>query len=173
MFLLCLALLFTAAAALPPSGAAGPEDCDCSELLPVLFHAMRFTSCGRTETTQRVVKERKEGRRKERKTERKEDNKKDRKKKLGWATKKMDAQKTKQINNVKMRQAADEVLVKLVEKQQAGGLWGRDTGTGSQPEATPPTATTTHHTLTGSSPGTKLRRCVCVCTYFYTVVFKM
>lgn len=75
------------------------------------------------------------------------------------------------INKVKMSRAADEVVVKLVEKQQAGGLWGRDTGTGSQPEATPPTATTTHHTLTGSSPGTKPRRCAC--TYFYTVVFKM
>lgn len=70
-----------------------------------------------------------------------------------------------------MRQAADEVVVKLVEKQQAGGLWGRDTGTGSQPEATPPTATTTHHTLTGSSPGTKPRRCVCVCVCISTLLY--
>lgn len=53
--------------------------------------------------------------------------------------------KTKQIKNVKMKQAADEVVVKLVEKQQAGGLWGRDTGTGSQVQATPPTTTTTTH----------------------------
>lgn len=61
----------------------------------------------------------------------------------------MDAQKkTKQINNVKLRQAADEVVVELVEKHQAGGLWGRDTGTGGQPEATSPNRY--HHTLTGS-----------------------
>ena len=37
-----------------PIGAAGMEDCENSdsgqELLPVLFHAMRFTSCGGTET---------------------------------------------------------------------------------------------------------------------------
>lgn len=83
-FLLCLAMLFAAVAALPPSGAAGPEDCDCSELLPVLFHAMRFTSCGGTETTQRVVKERKGGT----EEEGEEDSKKRSKNKRGWATKK-------------------------------------------------------------------------------------
>lgn len=53
VFLLCL-VLFIAATALLPSGAAGMEDCESSEsgqeLLPVLFHAMRFTSCGGTET---------------------------------------------------------------------------------------------------------------------------
>lgn len=53
VFLLCLVLLL-AATALLPSGAAGMEDCECSEsgqeLLLVLFHAMRFTSCGGTET---------------------------------------------------------------------------------------------------------------------------
>lgn len=52
-FLLCL-VLFIAATVLLPSGAAGMEDCESSEsgqeLLPVLFHAMRFTSCGGTET---------------------------------------------------------------------------------------------------------------------------
>lgn len=51
--LLCL-VLFIAATVLLPSGAAGMEDCESSEsgqeLLPVLFHAMRFTSCGGTET---------------------------------------------------------------------------------------------------------------------------
>lgn len=99
MFLLCLALLFTAAAALPPSGAAGPEDCDCSELLPVLFHAMRFTSCGGTETTQRVVKKGREGEgkrgRQEEKRRKKESEKERKKKRLGWATNKMDAHKKK------------------------------------------------------------------------------
>lgn len=53
VFLLCLVLLL-AATVLLPSGAAGMEDCESSEsgqeLLPVLFHAMRFTSCGGTET---------------------------------------------------------------------------------------------------------------------------
>lgn len=52
-FLLCL-VLFRAATVLPPSGAAGTEDCESSEsgqeLFPALFHAMRFTSCGGTET---------------------------------------------------------------------------------------------------------------------------
>lgn len=92
MFLLCLAMLFTAVAALPPSGAAGPEDCDCSELLPVLFHAMRFTSCGGTETTQRVVKERKEATREEGQ----EDRKKERTKEQMWMDDTEDG-KTKQI----------------------------------------------------------------------------
>lgn len=58
MFLLCL-VLFIAATVLLPSGAAGMEDCESSEsgqeLLPVLFHAMRFTSCGGTETHNGVV----------------------------------------------------------------------------------------------------------------------
>lgn len=53
VFLLCF-VLFIAATVLLPSGAAGMEDCESSELglelLPVLFHAMRFTSCGGTET---------------------------------------------------------------------------------------------------------------------------
>lgn len=52
MFLLLV--LPMAAAALLPSGAAGAEHCENSEsgqeLLPVVFHAMRFTSCGGTET---------------------------------------------------------------------------------------------------------------------------
>lgn len=52
VFLLCF-VLFIAATVLLPSGAAGMEDCESSELglelLPVLFHAMRFTSCGGTE----------------------------------------------------------------------------------------------------------------------------
>lgn len=56
--LLCL-VLFIAATVLLPSGAAGMEDCESSEsgqeLLPVLFHAMRFTSCGGTETHNGVV----------------------------------------------------------------------------------------------------------------------
>lgn len=51
--LLCL-VLFIAATVLLPSGAAGMEACESSEsgqgLLPVLFHAMRFTSCVGTET---------------------------------------------------------------------------------------------------------------------------
>ena len=58
VFLLCL-VLFIAATVLLPSGAAGMEDCESSEsgqeLLPVLFHAMRFTSCGGTETHNGVV----------------------------------------------------------------------------------------------------------------------
>lgn len=53
VLLLCLVLLL-AATALLPSGAADREDCESSEsgqeLLPVLFHAMRFRSCGGTET---------------------------------------------------------------------------------------------------------------------------
>lgn len=53
VILLCLVLLL-AATVLLPSGAAGMEDWESSdsgqELLPVLFHAMRFTSCGGTET---------------------------------------------------------------------------------------------------------------------------
>lgn len=53
VFLLCL-VLFIAVTVLLPSGAAGMEDCESSEsgqeLLPVLFHAMRLTSCGGTET---------------------------------------------------------------------------------------------------------------------------
>lgn len=47
-------MLLLAATVLLPSGAAGMDDCESSdsgqELLPVLFHAMRFTSCGGTET---------------------------------------------------------------------------------------------------------------------------
>jgi len=47
-------VLLLAVTVLLPSGAAGMEDCEWSEsgqeLLPVLFHAMRFTSCGGTET---------------------------------------------------------------------------------------------------------------------------
>lgn len=47
-------VLLLAATALLPSGAATTEDCEWSEsgqeLLTVLFHAMRFTSCGGTET---------------------------------------------------------------------------------------------------------------------------
>lgn len=47
-------MLLLAATELLPSGAAGMDDCESSdsgqELLPVLFHAMRFTSCGGTET---------------------------------------------------------------------------------------------------------------------------
>ncbi len=58
VFLLCL-VLFIAATVLLPSGAAGMEDCESSEsgqeLLPVLFHAMRFTSCGGTETHNGMV----------------------------------------------------------------------------------------------------------------------
>lgn len=58
MLLLSLVLLL-AATVLLPIGAAGMEDCEWSEsrqeLLPVLFHAMRFTSCGGTEITQRMV----------------------------------------------------------------------------------------------------------------------
>lgn len=51
--------------------------------------------------------------------------------------------------NVKMKQAADVVVVIRVEKQQAGSLEPQTFGTGSQPQATPPTTTTlTHHTLT-------------------------
>lgn len=52
-------MLFIAATVLLPSGAAGMEDCESSEsgqeLLPVLFHAMRFTSCGGTETHNGMV----------------------------------------------------------------------------------------------------------------------
>lgn len=48
-------VLLLAATALLPIGAAGMEDCEWSEsgqeLLPVLFHAIRFTSCGGTEKT--------------------------------------------------------------------------------------------------------------------------
>ena len=53
VFLLCLVLLLAVTVMLP-IGAAGMVDCESSdsgqELLPVLFHAMRFTSCGGTET---------------------------------------------------------------------------------------------------------------------------
>lgn len=64
MFLLCLVLLL-AATVLLPSGAAGMDDCESSdsgqELLPVLFHAMRFTSCGGTETHKGMVNKQKYG----------------------------------------------------------------------------------------------------------------
>lgn len=56
-FLLCFAL-FLAATVLPPSGAAGKEACERSELRPAPSQAMRFPACGGAETHQWVMKTR-------------------------------------------------------------------------------------------------------------------
>lgn len=70
-----------------------------------------------------------------------------------------------------MRQAADEVVVELVEENTKPAVCGVETlGQEASRKATPPDRY--HHTLTGSGSASQAQE-VCLCVYFYAAVFKM